>query len=115
MMPWKMLESTQGYIFTWLIGYSALLGPIAGILIVDYFVRKTQLDVKQLYRDDGVYSYGSGWNMAAWSPLSSACCRISPAFERPFPRHSRRGRRLQERLYLRMVRGRPFPPSCMAS
>ena len=66
MMPWKILESTQGYIFTWLIGYSALLGPIAGILIVDYyFIRKTELRVEQLYRDDGVYSYGSGWNMAA--------------------------------------------------
>ncbi|HXE23062.1 MAG TPA: NCS1 family nucleobase:cation symporter-1 [Rhodoferax sp.] len=66
MMPWKVLESTQGYIFTWLIGYSALLGPIAGILIVDYFlVRKTELDVDQLYRDDGQYSYGNGWNYAA--------------------------------------------------
>jgi NCS1 family nucleobase:cation symporter-1 len=66
MMPWKILETTQGYIFTWLIGYSALLGPIAGILIVDYyFVRKTQLDVAQLYRADGTYSYTNGWNMAA--------------------------------------------------
>ncbi|MES2295752.1 MAG: NCS1 family nucleobase:cation symporter-1 [Pseudomonadota bacterium] len=66
MMPWKILESTQGYIFTWLIGYSALLGPIAGILIVDYyFIRKTELDVAQLYREDGAYSYGSGWNLAA--------------------------------------------------
>ncbi|UUZ51660.1 cytosine permease [Massilia sp. B-10] len=65
-MPWKILESTQGYIFTWLIGYSALLGPIAGILIVDYYlIRKTELDVAQLYRDDGIYSYGSGWNAAA--------------------------------------------------
>ncbi len=66
MMPWKILETTQGYIFTWLIGYSALLGPIAGVLIIDYyFIRKTELDVDQLYRHDGIYSYGSGWNMAA--------------------------------------------------
>jgi NCS1 family nucleobase:cation symporter-1 len=66
MMPWKILESTQGYIFTWLVGYSALLGPIAGILIVDYYlIRKTELDVEQLYREDGSYSYGNGWNMAA--------------------------------------------------
>jgi NCS1 family nucleobase:cation symporter-1 len=66
MMPWKILETTQNYIFTWLVGYSALLGPIAGILIVDYYlVRKTQLDVGQMYRDDGIYSYGNGWNMAA--------------------------------------------------
>ncbi len=66
MMPWKVLESTQGYIFTWLIGYSALLGPIAGILIIDYYlIRKTELDVDELYRDDGKYSYGNGWNNAA--------------------------------------------------
>jgi len=66
MMPWKILESTQGYIFTWLIGYSALLGPIAGVLIIDYYmVRKTELDVTQLYKEDGLYSYGKGWNMAA--------------------------------------------------
>jgi NCS1 family nucleobase:cation symporter-1 len=66
MMPWKILESTQGYIFTWLIGYSALLGPIAGILIVDYYLmRKTELRGRELYRDDGAYSYGSGWNMVA--------------------------------------------------
>jgi NCS1 family nucleobase:cation symporter-1 len=66
MMPWKLLESTQGYIFTWLIGYSALLGPIAGILIIDYYlIRKTELNVADLYREDGQYSYGSGWNTAA--------------------------------------------------
>jgi nucleobase:cation symporter-1, NCS1 family len=66
MMPWKLLESTQGYIFTWLIGYSALLGPIAGIMIVDYFlIRRTQLDVAALYRHDGAYGYKNGWNSAA--------------------------------------------------
>ncbi|NCA30463.1 MAG: hypothetical protein EBS93_07090, partial [Chitinophagia bacterium] len=66
-MPWKILESTQGYIFTWLIGYSALLGPIAGILIVDYYlIRKTELDVEQLYIENGKYSYGNGWNMVVF-------------------------------------------------
>jgi NCS1 family nucleobase:cation symporter-1 len=66
MMPWKILESTQGYIFTWLIGYSALLGPIAGVLIIDYYlIRRTELAVDQLYRDDGIYGYRGGWNPAA--------------------------------------------------
>ena len=66
MMPWKILETTQNYIFTWLVGYSALLGPIAGVLMVDYYlVRKTRLDVEQMYRHDGIYSYKNGWNMAA--------------------------------------------------
>ena len=66
MMPWKILESTQGYIFTWLIGYSALLGPVAGILVVDYYlIRRTELKVDDLYRADGAYSYRNGWNWVA--------------------------------------------------
>jgi NCS1 family nucleobase:cation symporter-1 len=81
MMPWKILETTQGYIFTWLIGYSALLGPIAGILIIDYyFVRKTELDVEQLYRHDGVYSYGNGWNMVAIIALVAGVLPNIPGF-----------------------------------
>ncbi|MFZ4115707.1 MAG: NCS1 family nucleobase:cation symporter-1 [Chthoniobacterales bacterium] len=65
-MPWRILESTHGYIFTWLVGYSALLGPIAGILITDYYlIRKTQLNVEKLYVEHGDYSYLKGWNLAA--------------------------------------------------
>ena len=39
-MPWNLLESADIYIFEWLVGYSALLGPIAGIMIVDYWIIK---------------------------------------------------------------------------
>jgi nucleobase:cation symporter-1, NCS1 family len=81
MMPWKLLESTQGYIFTWLIGYSALLGPIAGILIVDYYlIRKTELDVDQLYRADGAYSYSGGWNGAALVAFAAGVLPNIPGF-----------------------------------
>ena len=81
MMPWKILESTQGYVFTWLIGYSALLGPIAGILIIDYYmVRKTELHVAELYREDGVYSYGNGWNMAALVAFAVGVAPNIPGF-----------------------------------
>ena len=55
-LPWKLLASPEAYIFDWLIGYSALLGPIAGVLIADYWlVRKTELDVADLYRESGRY------------------------------------------------------------
>ena len=65
-MPWKLLESTQGYIFVWLTGYGALLGPIAGIMIADYWiVRGARLDVDALYDADGQYRYAGGWNPAA--------------------------------------------------
>ncbi|MDD2877767.1 MAG: NCS1 family nucleobase:cation symporter-1 [Acidiphilium sp.] len=81
MMPWKILASTHGYIFTWLIGYSALLGPIAGILIVDYlFIRNRRLDVDELYRADGRYSYRNGWNMAAVVALTLSVLPNLPGF-----------------------------------
>src|SRR5205814_2506807 len=45
-MPWKLIESSHGYIFNWLVAYSALLGAVGGILICDYWVlRKTKLDL----------------------------------------------------------------------
>src|SRR5437879_4949876 len=51
MMPWKLLGDFSAYIFGWLVGYSGLLGPIAGIMIVDYFlVRRKHLEVGDLYR-----------------------------------------------------------------
>jgi NCS1 family nucleobase:cation symporter-1 len=64
--PWKLLATTQGYIFVWLTGYGALLGPIAGIMIADYWiVRRTRLDVTALYEPHGAYTYGGGWNPVA--------------------------------------------------
>lgn len=55
-MPWKLVADPEGYIFKWLIGYSALLGPIGGVMIADYFIAKRQqLDVASLYSADGCY------------------------------------------------------------
>jgi NCS1 family nucleobase:cation symporter-1 len=66
MMPWKLIADPQGYVFTWLIGYSSLLGPIGGILLVDYFlVRKQKLIVEDLYKKDGIYWYSGGFNIKA--------------------------------------------------
>jgi len=61
MMPWKLLVSADTYIFNWLGGYSALLGPIAGVMIVDYWLlRRRELDVPDLYRPHGRYA-GVNW------------------------------------------------------
>jgi len=66
MMPWKLLTDFNSYIFGWLVGYSGLLGPIAGIMITDYFlVRRTRLDVASLYRRNGAYEYRNGFNPRA--------------------------------------------------
>ncbi len=63
MMPWKLLANVGAYIFTWLIGYSALMGGVAGVMIADYYlVRKRKLDLEGLYRTDGPYVFTAGFN-----------------------------------------------------
>ena len=70
MCPWKLLATPDAYIFGWLIGYSGLLGPVAGIMVCDYFlIRKTQLDVDSLYHREGVYYYAKGINPRAMVAL----------------------------------------------
>jgi NCS1 family nucleobase:cation symporter-1 len=72
MMPWKLLTDFNSYIFGWLVGYSGLLGPIAGIMITDYFlVRKTRLDVHSLYQRGGPYEYQNGVNWTALTALAA--------------------------------------------
>ncbi|MEO7531615.1 MAG: NCS1 family nucleobase:cation symporter-1, partial [Sediminibacterium sp.] len=64
--PWKLIADPGGYIFTWLVGYSSLLGPVGGIMIVDYyFIRKQTLIVGDLYSHKGIYNFGNGFNSAA--------------------------------------------------
>jgi NCS1 family nucleobase:cation symporter-1 len=72
MMPWKLLSDFSTYIFGWLVGYSGLLGPVAGIMIADYFlVRKRELDVDALYRRGGAYEYSGGVNVRALVALAA--------------------------------------------
>lgn len=76
-MPWKLVVDLGAYIFTWLIGYGALLGAIAGVMLCDYYlIRRTQLDVDELFRIDGKYSFGgSGYN---WRALTALAIGIAP-------------------------------------
>jgi nucleobase:cation symporter-1, NCS1 family len=77
MMPWKLLGDFSDYIFGWLVGYSGLLGPIAGIMIADYFIlRECELDVNALYRADGKYSYTRGVN---WNAIIALAAGIAVA------------------------------------
>jgi len=79
--PWKLVADPSGYIFTWLIAYSSLLGPIGGIMIADYyFVRNKQLITNDLYSSSGIYSYQNGYNMKAlWALLAGIVPNI-PGF-----------------------------------
>ncbi|MBS0197904.1 MAG: NCS1 family nucleobase:cation symporter-1 [Planctomycetes bacterium] len=78
MMPWYLYNNLSAYIFTWLIGYGALLGPIAGIMLCDYYIiRKTNLDVKALYDPRGPHA---GINAAAVAALVIAVAPNLPGF-----------------------------------
>jgi NCS1 family nucleobase:cation symporter-1 len=81
MMPWKFVADPNGYIFTWLIAYSALLGPIGGILIADYFVcRRCKLNVTALYQTHGEYRFTNGFSIVALISLVIGVLPSLPGF-----------------------------------
>jgi nucleobase:cation symporter-1, NCS1 family len=78
MQPWKLMSSYGSYIFGWLVGYSGFLGPIAGVLICDYFViRQKNLSTQDLYQRGGLYEYSRGIN---WQAIVSLAAGAGVAF-----------------------------------
>jgi NCS1 family nucleobase:cation symporter-1 len=70
--PWKLLANYSNYIFNWLVGYSGFLGPIAGVMICDYFVvRKKIILVEDLYVRRGFYEFANGINWRAMAALAA--------------------------------------------
>jgi NCS1 family nucleobase:cation symporter-1 len=80
-MPWKLIESSHGYIFNWLVAYSALLGAVGGVLICDYWVlRRARLDLPDLFNPTGRYRYAGGFNVRAIGALFLAVLPCVPGF-----------------------------------
>jgi nucleobase:cation symporter-1, NCS1 family len=78
MQPWKLMANYGNYIFVWLVGYSGFLGPIAGVLICDYFiVRKKKLVSQDLYLRGGQYEYSRGFN---WQAIAALAAGVAVAF-----------------------------------
>jgi NCS1 family nucleobase:cation symporter-1 len=83
MMPWKLYADAAHYIFTWLVGYSSLMGAIGGILIADYWIlRRRALSLPDLFRVDGMYTYSGGVNRRAIAVLIAAILPVIPGFVR---------------------------------
>ena len=79
--PWKLIADPSGYIFTWLVGYSSLLGPIGGIMIVDYyFIRNQELSLSDLYNTKGIYTFRNGFNYIALISLLVGIAPNVPGF-----------------------------------
>jgi nucleobase:cation symporter-1, NCS1 family len=82
-MPWKLYSDAAAYIFTWLIGYSGLMGAIGGILIADYWViRRQKLSLPDLFQLEGRYAYHRGYNPRALLALVLAIAPVLPGFLR---------------------------------
>ena len=79
--PWRLVEDPSGYIFKWLVAYSALLGSVGGVLIADYFaIRRARLDLAGLYKKDGPYWYSGGFNPIAMLALALGIAPCVPGF-----------------------------------
>ncbi|MBA0857621.1 hypothetical protein Goshw_014700 [Gossypium schwendimanii] len=81
--PWRLLKSSECFVYTWLVGYSALLGPIGGIVLADYYlIRQTKLSLKDLYSSspEGAYYYCGGFNLAALAALVIGILPVIPGF-----------------------------------
>lgn len=81
--PWRLLGSSESFVYTWLVGYSALLGPIGGIVLADYYlVKRTDLAINDLYSlsPSGAYYYSRGYNLVALAALVVGILPVIPGF-----------------------------------
>ena len=82
LLPWKLVQSPSGFIFSWLIGYSALLGPIAGVMCVEYLASRFEISEPSLYTKDprGAYFYSGGYSRPAFVSLAVGTLINIPGF-----------------------------------
>ena len=83
LQPWRLLQSSESFVYTWLVGYGALLGPVGGVILADYYlIKKGKLDVAGLYTESplGPYYYSGGYNGGAAVALVAGIMIILPGF-----------------------------------
>jgi NCS1 family nucleobase:cation symporter-1 len=115
-LPWK-IYSTPAVITYFLGGIGALLGPLFGVMLVDYFVlRREQVRIPDLFTPDGrsIYYYRKGVNpiaVAAFIPAAvcSVIVAFIPAFSKAAPFAWFVGTGISALLYLIIGRGRITP------
>jgi NCS1 family nucleobase:cation symporter-1 len=81
--PWKLYEDVGAYIFTWLVGYGSLLASFLAVMLVDYWLlRRTRLNVAELYRpgEGGEYWYWNGYNVPALIAVATGVIPVLPGF-----------------------------------
>ncbi len=85
--PWRLYSDPNIYIFAWLGFYGGLLGAVAGVLVAGYWVvNRTELNLRDLYTERGVYWFNGGWNWRALvATLVGAVLSVGGAYGGPFP------------------------------
>jgi nucleobase:cation symporter-1, NCS1 family len=80
-MPWRLYNDAAQYLFTWLLGYGAMLGSVGGVMIADYWlIQRRNLDLVDLYSKTGRYTYKRGWNPVALTALAVGILPNIPGF-----------------------------------
>jgi NCS1 family nucleobase:cation symporter-1 len=78
--PWNIIKNAAG-LLAFLSGYSCLMGPLAGIMICDYYIiKQRKLNLHEMYRDHGIYWYTGGFNWRAFVAFFSAVAPLMPGF-----------------------------------
>ena len=75
LVPWKILASA-GTFLNFMSAYAIFLGPIAAIMVVDFWVvHRGKYDTLALYQYHGIYRYTKGWN---WRAIAAFLVGIAP-------------------------------------
>jgi len=78
--PWNIIKSAGG-LLAFLSGYSCLMGPLAGVIVCDYYIiKKRKLNVHELYNGRGIYWYDYGFNWRAFAAFGTGFAPLMPGF-----------------------------------
>ncbi|KAI4253419.1 MAG: hypothetical protein L6R42_007589 [Xanthoria sp. 1 TBL-2021] len=77
---WNVIKNAAG-LLAFLSGYSCVMGPVAGVMVSDfYLIKNRKLDVHELYKDHGIYHYTYGINWRAFAAFSAGFVPLIPGF-----------------------------------
>ena len=80
--PWNIIKNAAG-LLAFLSGYSCLMGPLAGVMVADYYIiKKRKLNIHAMYQDgpEGIYWYTGGFNLRAFIAFGVAVAPLMPGF-----------------------------------
>lgn len=80
--PWNIVKNAAG-LLAFLSGYSCLMGPLAGVMVADYYIiKKRRLNIHAMYQDgpEGIYWYTGGFNLRAFLAFGIAVAPLLPGF-----------------------------------